>query len=164
MPSCSHFTKVLGMPSVDLGNEAMDSTAWPVDAKQLYRRTSKNESDVVCSSLINLNQTKDNHLNSDVEDMAMMLTSCAKQSSVPGFPSTCFESPHILYQTNNSQASIEDVCHKQETSTVLGPAEIEMDLSSAKESGSSFALEKTKENVNLWARCEEGQKGILERG
>ncbi|XP_056115221.1 uncharacterized protein ehbp1l1a isoform X5 [Rhinichthys klamathensis goyatoka] len=164
MPSCSHFTKVLGMPSVDLGNEAMDSSAWPVDAKQLYRRTSKNESDMVCSSLTNLNQTYDNHLNSDVEDMAMMLTSCAKRSSVPGFPSTCFESPHILYQTNNSQASIEDVCHKQETLAVLGPAEIEMDLSSAKQSGSSFALEKTKENVNFWARCEEGQKGILERG
>lgn len=164
MPSCSHFTKVLGMPSVDLGNEAMDSSAWPMDAKQLYRRTSKNESDMVCSSLINLNQTHDNHLNSDVEDMAMMLTSCAKQSSVPGFPSTYFESPHILYQTNNRQASIEDVCHKQETSTVLGPAEIEMDLSCAKQSGSSFALEKTKENVNFWARCEEGQKGILERG
>ncbi|XDV18854.1 hypothetical protein PO909_024459 [Leuciscus waleckii] len=164
MPSCSHFTKVLGMPSVDFGNEAMDSSAWPVDAKQLYRRTSKNESDMVCSSLINLNQTYDNHLNSDVEDMARMLTSCAKQSSVPGFPSTYFESPHILNQTNNSQASIGDVCHKEETSTLLGPAEIEMDLSSAKQSGSSFALEKTKENVNFWARCEEGQKGILERG
>ncbi|KAK7176887.1 hypothetical protein R3I93_000970 [Phoxinus phoxinus] len=164
MPSCSHFTKVLGMPSVDLGNEAMDSSAWPVDAKQLYRRTSKNESDMVCSSLINLNQTYDNDLNSDVEDMAKMLTSCAKQSSVPGFPSTHFESPHILNQTNNSQASIEDVCLTQGTSSVIGSAEIEMDLSSAKQSGSSFALEKTKENVNFWARCEEGQKGILERG
>ncbi|XP_077083929.1 uncharacterized protein ehbp1l1a isoform X16 [Siphateles boraxobius] len=158
MPSCSHFTKVLGMPSVDLGYEGIDSSAWTVDAKQLYRRTSKNESDK------NLNQTYDKHLNSDVKDMAMMLTSCAKQSSVPGFPSTNCESPHILYQTNNSQVSIEDVCHKRETSNVLGPAEIEMDLSSTKQSGSSFALEKTKENVNFWARCEEGQKGILERG
>ncbi|XP_051754545.1 uncharacterized protein ehbp1l1a isoform X4 [Ctenopharyngodon idella] len=164
MPSCPRFTKVLGMPFVDLGNEAMDSSAWPLDAKQLYRRTSRDESDMVCSSLTNLNQTNDNHLNFHIEDMAMMMPSCAKQSNVPGFPSTYSESPHILYQTNNSRAFTEDVGHKQETSTVLASADIEIDLFSANKSDSSFALEKTKENVNFWASCEEGQKGILERG
>lgn len=164
MPSCPRFTKVLGMPFVDLGNEAMDSSAWPLDAKQLYRRTTKDESDMVCSSLSNSNQTIDNNLNFHIEDMALMMPSCAKQSNVPGFPSTYSESPHIFYQTNNSRASTEDVGHKQETSTVLASADIEMDLFSANKSDSSFALEKTKENVNFWASCEEGQKGILERG
>ncbi|XP_067301376.1 uncharacterized protein ehbp1l1a isoform X4 [Pseudorasbora parva] len=164
MPSCPRFTDVLGMPSVDLGNKAMDLSAWPVDAKQLYKRTSKNESDMVCSSLINLNQKYDSNLNFHIEDMAMVMPSCAKQSNVPGFPSTYSESPQILYQTINSRASTEDVGLKQETSTALDPADIEIDLSSANKSDSSFALEKTKENVNFWARCEEGQKGVLERG
>lgn len=162
--SCPRFTKILGMPFADLGNEAMDSSAWPLDAKQLYRRTSKDESDMVCSSLINLNQTNDNHLNFHIEDMSMMMPSCAKQSNVPGFPSTYSESPHMLYQTNNSRASTEDVGHKQVTSTVQSSADIEIDLSSTNKSDNSFALEKTKENVNFWASCEEGQKGILERG
>ncbi|XP_048041641.1 uncharacterized protein ehbp1l1a isoform X9 [Megalobrama amblycephala] len=164
MPSCPRLTKVLGMPFVDLGNEAMDSSAWPLDAKQLYRRTTKDESDMVCSSLTNLNQTNDNNLNFHIKDMVMMMPSCAKQSNVPGFPSKYSESPHILYQTNNSRASTEDVGHKQETSTVLASADIEIDLLSANKSDSSFALEKTNENVNFWASCEEGQKGILERG
>ncbi|XP_067255821.1 uncharacterized protein ehbp1l1a isoform X4 [Chanodichthys erythropterus] len=164
MPSCPRFTKVLGMPFVDSGNEAMDSSAWPLDAKQLYRRTTKDESVMVCSSLTNLNQTNDNNLNFHIEDMVMMMPSCAKQSNVPGFPSTYSESPHILFQTNNSRASTEDVGHKQETSTVLASADIEIDLFSANKSDSSFALEKTNENVNFWASCEEGQKGILERG
>ncbi|XP_058637544.1 uncharacterized protein ehbp1l1a isoform X5 [Onychostoma macrolepis] len=161
VPSCPHFTKILGMPSADLGNEAIDSSAWPLDANQLYKRTSKDESDIMCSSL---NQTYDDHLNFHIEDMAMIMPSCAKQSNIPGFPSTYSEFPHMLYLANNTQASPEDIGHKQETSTVLSPADTEIDLSSANNSDSSFALEKTKENVNFWARREEGQKGILERG
>ncbi|XP_016144571.1 uncharacterized protein [Sinocyclocheilus grahami] len=158
VPTCPHFSKVLGMPSVDLGNEAIDSSAWILDAKQLYKRSSKNESDMMCSSL------NDNHLNFHIEDMAMITPSCAKQSNIPGFPSTYSESPHMLYHANNTQASPEDVGHKQETSTVLSPADTEIDLSSANNSDKSIALEKAKENVNFWARCEEGLKGILERG
>ncbi|XP_016305614.1 uncharacterized protein LOC107660727 isoform X2 [Sinocyclocheilus anshuiensis] len=158
VPSCPHFSKVLGMPSVDLGNEAIDSSAWILDAKQLYKRSSKNESDMMCSSL------NDNHLNFHIEDMAMITPSCAKQSNIPGFPSKYPESPHMLYHANNTQASPEDVGHKQETSTVLSPADTEIDLSSANNSDNIIALEKAKENVNFWARCEEGQKGILERG
>ncbi|XP_016097590.1 uncharacterized protein [Sinocyclocheilus grahami] len=164
MPSCPHFTKVLGMPSVELGNEALDSSAWPLDAKQLYKRTSKDESDMVCSSLINLNQTYDDHLNFHIEDMAMIMPACAKQSNAPGFPSTYSESPHILYHANNSRKSPEGVGRKQETSAVLGSAVTEIDLSSANNSDNSFTLEETKDNVNFWARCEEGQKRILERG
>ncbi|XP_050971988.1 uncharacterized protein ehbp1l1a isoform X4 [Labeo rohita] len=163
VPSCPHFTKLLGMPSVDLGNEVTDSSAWPLDAEQLYKRTSSYESGLVCSSLIKLNQTYDDHLNFHIEDMAMMMPSCAKQSNVPGFPSTYLESPHMLYNAYNSQVS-PDAGHKQEMSTVLGQAGAEIDTSTVKISDSSFALEKTKENVNFWARCEEGQKGILERG
>ncbi|XP_016330270.1 uncharacterized protein LOC107679270 isoform X1 [Sinocyclocheilus anshuiensis] len=164
MPCCPHFTKVLGMPSVELGNEALDSSAWPLDAKQLYKRTSKDESDMVCSSLINLNQTYDDHLNFHIEDIAMIMPACAKQSNVPGFPSTYSESPHILCHANNSRKSPEDVGRKKETSAVLGSADTEIDLSSANNSDNSFTLEKTKDNVNFWARCEEGKKGILERG
>ncbi|XP_042583050.1 uncharacterized protein ehbp1l1a isoform X4 [Cyprinus carpio] len=161
VPSCPHFSKVVGMPSVDLGNEAIDSSAWPLDAKQLYKRSSKNESDMMYSSL---NQTCDDHLNFDIEDMAMITPSCAKQSNIPGFPSTYSESPHTLYNANNTQTSPKDVGHKQVTSTVLSPADTEIDLSSANNFDNSIALEKAKENVNFWARCEEGQNGILKRG
>lgn len=161
VPSCPHFTKVLGMPSVDLGNESIDSSAWPLDAKQLYKWTSKVESDIMCSLL---NQTYDDHLNFHIEDMAMIMPSCAEHSNIPGFPSTYSEYPHMLYHANNTHVSPEDVGHKQETSTVLSPADTEIDLSSANNSDNSFALEKTKENENFWAKLEEGQRGILERG
>ncbi|XP_043100405.1 uncharacterized protein ehbp1l1a isoform X2 [Puntigrus tetrazona] len=161
VPSCPHFTKVLGMPSVELGNEAIDSSVWPLDAKELYGKTSKDETDMMCSSL---NQTYEGHLYFHIKEMAMIMPSCAKQHNIPGLPSAYLESPHTLYHANNTQASAKDVGHKQETSVVLSPAETEIDLPSENNSENSFALEKTKENVNFWARCEDGQKGIQERG
>ncbi|XP_026122383.1 uncharacterized protein LOC113105511 isoform X7 [Carassius auratus] len=161
VPSCPHFSKVLGMASVDLGNEAIDSSAWSLDGKQLYKRSSKNESDIMCSTL---NQTYDDHLNIHIEDMAMITPSCAKQSNIPGFPSTYSESPHMFFHANNTPELPEDVGHKETKSTLLSPADNEIDLSSANNSDNSSTLEKAKENVNFWARCEEGQKGILERG
>ncbi|XP_052418064.1 uncharacterized protein ehbp1l1a isoform X3 [Carassius gibelio] len=161
VPSCPHFSKVLGMASVDLGNEAIDSSAWSLDGKQLYKRSSKNKSDIMCSSL---NQTYDDQLNIHIEDMAMITPSCAKQSNIPGFPSTYSESPHMFFHANNTPELPEDVGHKEKKSTLLSPADNEIDLSSANNSDNSSTLEKAKENVNFWARCEEGQKGILERG
>ncbi|XP_073764250.1 uncharacterized protein ehbp1l1a isoform X5 [Danio rerio] len=157
-PSCPHLTKLLGMPSIDLRNEAMGSGAWPHDANQLHIRTSKD--DMICLSLRNLNQPYDAYLNF-TEDMSMMMPSCAKQSNVPGFPSTYSESLQMLYQT---QAQTDNLGNKQETPTVLDQADTEMNLCSANESDSSFAFEKTKENVSFLGRSEEGQKGILERG
>ncbi|KAK2913464.1 hypothetical protein Q8A67_001863 [Cirrhinus molitorella] len=157
--SCPQFTRLLGMPSVDLGNEVIDSSAWPLDTKQLYKRISNDESGLVCPSLMNLNQT---YLNFQLEEMAMMMPSCAKQSRVPGFPSI-HSSSHMLCNAKNSRVPPEDIGPKQETSTVL-ETDTEIDTSVANNSNNSFALEKTKENVNFWARCEEGQKGILERG
>ncbi|XP_056317096.1 uncharacterized protein ehbp1l1a isoform X2 [Danio aesculapii] len=162
MPSCPHLTKLLGMPSIDLRNEAMVSSAWPHDANKLQIRTSKD--DMIFLSLRNLNQPDDAHLNFHRDDMTMMMPSCAKQSSIPGFPSTYSDSPHMLYQTSNTQARTDNVGDKQETPTVLDQADTEMDLCSANESDSILAFEKTKENVSFLGRSEEGQKGILERG
>lgn len=162
MPSCPHLTKLLGMPSIDLRNEAMGSSAWPHDANHLHIRTSKDE--MIFLSLSNLNQPYDAHLNFHRDNMSMMMPSCAKQSNIPGFPSTYSESPHMLYHTSNTQAQADNVGDKQETPTVLDQADTEMDLCSANVSDCSFAFEKTKENVSFLGRSEGGQKGILERG
>uniref|UniRef100_A0A671N1G5 EH domain binding protein 1 like 1 n=1 Tax=Sinocyclocheilus anshuiensis TaxID=1608454 RepID=A0A671N1G5_9TELE len=90
-----------------------------------------------------------------VIDMAMITPSCAKQSNIPGFPSKYPESPHMLYHANNTQASPEDVGHKQETSTVLSPADTEIDLSSI------ATLVNSSQSLLEWCqKVTQGYKGV----
>ncbi|XP_052000795.1 uncharacterized protein LOC127656479 isoform X2 [Xyrauchen texanus] len=161
MPSCPGLTKASGIPSVDLGN---GTTTWPLEEKPLNKRTLNDESVMVDVTLNNLNQTYMDHLNYHMEEMTTMMTSYASQSRVPDLPLTDSETPYMLHQTNINLQSTEDGVHKQENSTLLGPEDIEIDLSSPSKSDCSFVLEKTKENMDIWARCKEEQKRILERG
>ncbi|XP_073715927.1 uncharacterized protein ehbp1l1a isoform X6 [Misgurnus anguillicaudatus] len=145
MTCCPHRTKISGIPSFDLGN-GTSLTAWPFGEMPLYKRILKDESNMIGTSLIN-------YVHQPNFQMADMITvpSCARQSSVPGFPSTY-----------SSLWSTQFDGHKQGYSTVLGMTDVKVDLSSPNKSDHRFVLEETKENINFSSK--EGDKGILERG
>nr|XP_055052250.1 uncharacterized protein ehbp1l1a isoform X2 [Misgurnus anguillicaudatus] len=145
MTCCPHRTKISGIPSLDLGN-GTSLTAWAFGEMPLYKRILKDESNMIGTSLIN-------YVHQPNFQMADMITvpSCARQSSVPGFPSTY-----------SSLWSTQFDGHKQGYSTVLGMTDVKVDLSSPNKSDHRFVLEETKENINFSSK--EGDKGILERG
>ncbi|XP_073668102.1 uncharacterized protein ehbp1l1a isoform X4 [Paramisgurnus dabryanus] len=145
MTCCPHRTKLSGIPSLDLGNGTSLAT-WPFRHMPLYKRILKDESNIIGTSLINC-------VHQSNFQMANMTTvpSCARQSSVPGFPSTY----SCLWSTQFDG-------HKQGYSKVLGVTDVEVDLFSPNKSDHRFVLEETKEIINFSSK--EGDKGILERG
>lgn len=146
---CPRSTKILGIPSVDFVKGTVDSSdAWPFGEiiSPLYKKILKDESNMGSALSFNVD-----HPHFHMADMAT-LSPCARESSVPGFPST-----------HSSIDSAQIVGNKQENSTLPGVTDVKIDFLNSSKLGCNFVLKKTRENVCI-STCGTRQKGILETG